>query len=315
MAARLPALRPDRYHVLRPPAALAHRAGHVWEQAVLPLRASRFALLYSPANLAPIASRRNVVVIHDAAAFRHPEAFSATYVAYQRRVLPRVVRRARVVLTVSEFSRSELVELLGAAPERVVVVPNGVDERFVPAVDPEPMRTLYALPRPYVLAVGTASARKNYSALEATVTALDEHGIDFVLAGSDRGYLRGAESGARRIGYVAEEHLPALYAGARALAMPSVYEGFGLPCLEAMAAGTPVVIAPRGALPETCGGKALIADPDEPDEFAAAVLTAACDETVRRRLVAGGLERAARFTWSRTTSLTDQVISNLLEQG
>ena len=219
------------------------------------------------------------------------------------------------MLTVSEFSRAELVELLGAAPERVVVVPNGVDERFAPAVDPEPVRALYGLPRPYVLAVGTASARKNYSALEATVTALDEHGIDFLLAGSDRGYLRGAESRARRIGYVAEEHLPALYAGARALAMPSVYEGFGLPCLEAMAAGTPVVIAPRGALPETCGGKALIADPDEPDEFAAAVLTAACDETVRRRLVADGLERAARFTWSRTTSLTDQAISNLLKEG
>jgi hypothetical protein len=105
MVARLPKLAPGRYRPIQPRRGLAHRAGHVWEQAVLPVRAAGCALIYSPANLAPVALRRNVLVIHDAAALRHPEAYSRPYVAYQRLMLPRLVRRARLVITVSEFSR------------------------------------------------------------------------------------------------------------------------------------------------------------------------------------------------------------------
>ena len=118
LALRLPALRPDRYRVVRPPRALAHRAGHLWEQAVLPAQAAAAELILSPANLAPAASRRNVVVIHDAAALRHPEAYSGAFVAYHRRILPLLAQRARLVLTPSAFSREELVELLGADPDR-----------------------------------------------------------------------------------------------------------------------------------------------------------------------------------------------------
>ena len=110
-----------------------------------------------------------------------------------------------------------------------------------------------------------------------------------------------------------DAELPGLYAGALALAMPSLYEGFGLPCLEAMASGTPVVASDRGALPETCGGAALIADPDHEARFAGAVLTAATDEATRADLVAAGLERAARFTWERAARKTDAIIGRLLE--
>jgi glycosyltransferase involved in cell wall biosynthesis len=265
--------------------------------------------MYCPANLAPVLSRRNVVVIHDLATLRHPEAYSDVYVAYQRRMLPLLARQARLVITVSEFSRRELIELLRVPPERIRVVPPGVDERFRPTVNSGPARARYALTRPYVLAVGTASARKNLPALETIARALREHGIELVLAGSNRSYMRGNSTSVRRLGYVEDDLLPGLYSGARAVVMPSLYEGFGLPCLEAMATGVPVVASSFGALPETVGDAGLIANGLD---LPAAVLTAACDRGVAEALSAAGLRRAAGFSWSRTATLTDDAIGELL---
>ncbi len=323
MALRLPALRPDRYRVIAPPPALAHRAGHAWEQCALPALAARAAVLYSPANLAPVLHPRNVVVIHDAAALIHPEAYSAAYVAYQRRILPAIVGRARLIITVSEFSRGELVAALGAVAARTVVIPPGVDERFSPAADAATATARHGLSRPYVLAVGTASARKNPEALAAVAAALAERRIDLVVAGSGRGYLRdatqadaaradAAPQAIRRLGYVPEDDLPGLYAGAQALVLPSLHEGFGLPCLEAMASGIPVVAARAGALPETTAGAALLADPRAPGELAEAVVAAATDDRLRARLIDAGHERARNFSWTRTVDMTDEVLQALL---
>jgi glycosyltransferase involved in cell wall biosynthesis len=315
MSARLPSLRPERYRVVRPPRVLAHRAGHLWEQAVLPVLARAPALIYSPANLAPVACRRNVVVIHDVAALRHPEAYSKTYVSYQRVMLPLVARRARRVITVSQFSKRELVDVLDMRPEEIEVVPLGVDERFSPQADPEPVIKRYGLERPYVLMVGTPSARKNLTALEPVRRALTQQGAELVLAGSDRTYLRAGAVSARRLGYVAEADLPALYTGARSVVVPSRYEGFGLPCLEAMASGTPVVAAACAALPETCGEAALLVDPDDISGFADAVLTASFEHAARARLTTAGLSRAQRFSWQRTVELTDLAITNALHRS
>jgi glycosyltransferase involved in cell wall biosynthesis len=313
MAARLPALRPDRYVVLRPRPRLAHRAGHAWEQVALPLLARRADLLYCPANLAPLASRRNAVVIHDLAALAHPEWYGRAYVAWQRFVLPAVARRARLVLTVSRFARSEIVQRLGVPEDSVAVVPNGVSDAFSPEADPAAAAASLRLDRPYVLALATRSARKNLAVLSRAAQRLGELGIELVTAGGGRGYLRGGERPpGRELGYMPEELLPGLYAGARAFVMPSLYEGFGLPCLEAMASGTPVVAADRAALPETCGGGALLADPDDPEAFADALVRAATDGAERTALIDAARKRAADFTWERSAELTDAALARAL---
>jgi glycosyltransferase involved in cell wall biosynthesis len=294
LAARLPAL--GGYEVVRPPATLSHRAGHAWEQLILPARARKARLLLNPANLAPLAFPRNAVVIHDAAALRHPGWYSPLYAGWQRAILPAIAKRARIVITVSEFSRQELRELLDVEAH---VVPGGVDHRFHPEADPEPARAALDLTRPYVLTVASRTARKNLASLDATCRALGNEGMDLVAAGGDRPQFQGEPgTGPRPLGHVPDAHLPGLYAGASAFVLPSWHEGFGLTCLEAMACGVPVVAAKAGALPETCGDAARYADPFDPDHIADQVLQAIGDDA----LAAKGRRRAAQFTWERTTA-------------
>jgi glycosyltransferase involved in cell wall biosynthesis len=308
---RLPALHPWRYTVIRPPASLAHGPGQAWEQLALPLAARRSELLLSPANMAPLAGRGNVVVIHDLAPFREPDWFGRAYGAWHRALIPRIARRARLVIAPSDFVRAELVELFRLDPERVRAIAPGVDAALTEPRAPKPVLRRLGLEQPYVLALGTDSPRKNLGLLDRIAPALADAGLGVAIAGSGRSYLPASEPGrARRLGYVPDADLPVLYAGAAAFAMPSLYEGFGLPCIEAMACGTPVVAADRAALPEACGGAALLVDPDDADAFAAALIRAAGPE--RERLVDAGRARAAGLSWARSAESVDAAIGALL---
>ncbi|MBV9311327.1 MAG: glycosyltransferase family 4 protein [Solirubrobacterales bacterium] len=312
MSRRLPERYPGRYAILAPHPALAHGAGHAWEQLALPILARRFAVLYSPANVAPAVARRNLVVIHDAAVLREPEAYSRSYVAFHSRLLRSLAARARVMITVSEFSRGELSDLLGVPAERFRVVPGGVGESFAPGASTEGVRRRYGLSRPYALSVATLSARKNLQVLDEAARSLRKHQIDLVLAGAGRPYMPDVDSPMRRLGYVPDGDLAALYAGALAFVMPSRYEGFGLPCLEAMACGVPVIAGLAGALPETVGDAAILVSPTDREAFADGLLKLIQDRELRARLVEKGLRRARQFSWERTAELTNDVVSELL---
>jgi glycosyltransferase involved in cell wall biosynthesis len=315
---RLVARDPGRYRALAPRPRLRGRvAGQAWEQVGLPARARALGarLILSPANLAPLAWPGNVLVLHDAATWREPGAYSAAYRAWHTVAELGAARRARALVTVSEFSRRELATL-GLHPEAIHVIPGGVDPRFspVPGPDDAAIRATHRLEAPYVLTVATADARKNLSALAPVAAALAERSLELVWAGDTRGYFAqiAATPGLRTLGYVADEDLPALYRGAAAFVLPSRYEGFGLTCLEAMACGTPVVAADRAALPETCGGAALVVDPDDERALSEAVLAAATGEPARRdALRTAGLTRAACFTWERTAARVDELLRTL----
>jgi glycosyltransferase involved in cell wall biosynthesis len=299
------------------PRARGRALAQTWEQIALPARAARLraSLVFSPANLAPLAWPRNVVVLHDAAVLREPGAYSAAYRAWHAGAGLASARRALHIVTVSEFSRRELADLAGLDPARITVIPGGVDARFTPGADAVSVAKRLGLERPYVLTIATADRRKNVEKLAPVASALRDAGMELVWAGDRRPYFQAAAAapGVRDLGYVPDGDLPGLYAGARAFVLPSRYEGFGLTCLEAMACGTPVVAASRGALPETCGTAALLVDPDDAVALSGAVVTAAMGDAVRRQLHQRGLRRAGAFTWDRTAARVHQLLTQLAD--
>jgi glycosyltransferase involved in cell wall biosynthesis len=312
---RLHALDPDRYLIAQPPAwAHSGAAGHAWEQFALPAFAvsRRARTIFSAANLAPLAWPRNVIVMHDAAVLRQPAAYSRSYRTWHRGIGLTAARHARWVVTVSEFSRRELVELGGLDPQRLTVIGGGVDARFTPGDGARTMAAL-GLHRPYVLTIATDDPRKNLDALVPCAAALARRGIELVWAGDSRPQFARTRplTGLRALGYVPDELLVDLYRGAEAFVLPSRYEGFGLTCLEAMACGTPVIAADRAALPEVCGDAALLVDPDDPSAITQAVLTA-CEDPLRAALLrAAGIDRAQRYTWERAAGACDALLTKL----
>ena len=237
-----------------------------------------------------------VVTVHDVSFAREPELMSRRDRLVFRRVVPRAVRRAARVLTVSERTKRDLVKLWGVAADRIVVTPNGVDPAFSPGDGGHD----------YVLAVGAIQTRKNQL---AALEAADAVGLPLVVAGPEKDPSLAAElraRGARVEGYVDVERLAELYRGAACLVQASRYEGFGLPVLEAMASGTPVVAAHEPALEEVAGAAAVFV----PEDRLADGIRQALAE--RDRLVAAGLERARAFSWRATAERTLAVYQEIL---
>jgi glycosyltransferase involved in cell wall biosynthesis len=293
-----------------------------YEQLGLPLAGRRLGLdvfhFCDQAASAFAPAARTVVTVHDLAMARLPETFGRRRARYKAVMTRLAVSRAVLAIADSAATKDDLVALLGADPATVRVVPLGVEPRFAAAgeADAADAATALGLAAPYLLYVGRLEPRKNLPVLvDAYAAARRRHGVtaSLVLAGSP-GWLdedlpgRAAAAGVgehvRLIGHVADRLLPGLLHGAVAVAYPSRYEGFGLPVLEAMAAGSPVVTSTVSSLPEVAGDATLLVDPDDTDGLAEALGRLAGDEALRARLSSAGRARAATFTWERTAAET-----------
>ncbi len=325
----------------------SHPWGDVWRDVFLPRRLRRLGveLFHGPAFALPHDHRdfASVVTIHDLVAFRHAETMPRGFAVYLRAQIRAALRRADRVIVPTAAVRDEIAEMAPDAAARVRVVPHGVEPRFAapaplippdsPTCEPEaphedagsPHAILarHGIRRPFVLCLGNVEPRKNLvRAIQAfglarTLTGRrDDLAVSLVVCG-ERGPRAGAIfAEAERIpaverplfaGYVSDAEMPAILASAAVLLFPSLYEGFGLPILEAMACGVPVVTSDRGAMREVAGGAALLVDPLDVDAIAGALARALADADLAARLAALGRERAARFTWEQTAQATRAV--------
>ncbi|MBS0558654.1 MAG: glycosyltransferase family 4 protein [Proteobacteria bacterium] len=295
--------------------AIGRFHGHLWEQAELP-RAARGGVLVSLGNTAPVlGGRRQVVVIHDAGVFDTPESYSLRFRAWYKALQRRLVRTGVEVATVSEFSRGRIAERLGVDPARIAVVYEGADHILRVPADPAALVRHGLRPWNYVLAVGSRVAHKNLVALRKAADALARRGMTLAVAGGgDPGVFSGvadANHGERRLGRISDAELRALYESAACLLFPSRYEGFGLPPVEAMACGCPVLAARVGAVEEICGDSALYFDNDEPCSIMLAVERLLDEDGLAERLRERGRARSAALSWEASARALGDVVRRL----
>lgn len=315
---RLPPVR-----TVRPPKLLKTFFGHSWEQLVLPLHC-RGSLLWSPANTGPVAVRNQVVTVHDIAPLDYPEGYSPAFRQWYEALWRRLLPRARAIITVSEFNKRRLVERLDLAPDSIFVTHLGVDlAHFFPrsAAEMEAVRRKHGLPERFVLFVGSLSGRKNIRRLVEAWQRCRSSDVHLVLAGGlgatglAGGELPDLPPRTMVIGRVDDADLPALFSAATLFAYPSVYEGFGLPPLEAMACGTPCLVANVTSIPEVTSPVARQVDPYDVSELTRALDELLSDAQLLQGMRQAGLNHVKRFSWDATALRTNEILRRFADES
>jgi len=303
-------------NVRRVPIPLSpRRLTQFWQRLRVPLPIELFTgrldLLHAPDFVLPPTRAHTLVTIHDLSFLVHPECADPSMVRYLTDAVPRGLRRANVILADSQATRNDLARLLAIDPARVELVYPGVEPRFcpLPAATTEPVRRRLSLPDHFVLFVSTLEPRKNLVRLLeafAQIVQTDNSNLHLVIAGR-RGWLYEdifaaidrlqLHARVQLLDYVHDKDLPALYNLAAAFAYPSIYEGFGIPPLEALACGTPTVVADNSSLPEVVADAAVLVSAEDVGSIASGIARVVSDAALRARLRAVGPAQARKFTW------------------
>jgi glycosyltransferase involved in cell wall biosynthesis len=281
-------------------------SGHAWDQFVLPLYAGSRVL--SLGNFGPVLARNHIVCIHDANTFIEPESYSRTFAFAYRMLLPWIGRRAARVATVSRFSADMLARYGVCREEKIFIAPNGHEHALRWDASQADIPLLNALKRPYVLLLGSHAKHKNVDIILDQAQGLDAAGIDIVVVGAaSRIFSENAPnftaSNIHHAGYVSDDDLAALYERALCLVFPSRTEGFGIPPLEAMARGCPVISSNAASLVEVGGDAVIYVDPDRGNRWREAIIGLAQNEGLRATMAAQGQKRAVLFSWKRSAQL------------
>jgi len=287
--------------------------GHTWEQLILPTKLSSHSILWSPANTGPLMIRDQALTIHDLSPLEHPEWFRSSFAMWYRLFLPILARRVHKVFTPSEYVKQKVIRRFEI--KDVTVTPNGVD-LFI--FHPDAKQKVFDLPKCYILFVGSLEPRKNLDLLLHTWRKIkgDFKETWLIIAGVSGNVFKKMDFAlemerVRFLGYVGEETLAGLYANAIVLVLPSEDEGFGLPALEAMASGTPVIVSDGGALPGTVGEAGLIFGLSNPVGLSVSLQECMSNAALRSELRVKGLARAKQFSWQMTAELVWKALNEL----
>lgn len=298
-----------------PSQAVGHLKGNLWEQIDLPL-AARAGLLFSPGNIGPYFHPNQVVTLHDASVFSFPQAYSFTFRLKYRLIMRQMGRIARRILTVSQFSRRELVRWCGIPEGKIDIIYEGREHILRAEADAGILERAGLSGRPYFLAVGSNSVHKNFQIILDAFARLNRSDIDLVITGGDfskvfQSQMYRLPVNARRIGYVSDAELKALYQGALGLVFSSRYEGFGIPPLEAMTCGCPVISSSAASLKEVGGDAVIYFDPLDARMLAEQMDKLASDPALRDDLRQKGLKQAGKFSWRQAALETWEILKGL----
>lgn len=288
-------------------------SGSLWEQLELPFY-SRKGLLLNLCNAAPLLRKNQIVTIHDMSVFLQANTYSFAFQTWYRLMLSILSRRVKKVITVSDFSLSEIEKYCKTERGKCAVIYHGKEHVFEVQPDPSILQRHELQPFRYVLAVSSVNPNKNFQLIAEAIELLGESEIEVVIAGGMlskvfNGRINlGSRKNIKYVGYVSDEELRALYEHAGCFVYPSFYEGFGFPPLEAMSLGCPVIVANTSSLPEVCQDAAIYINPDQPMELAKSIEKIMTDQSSREMLVRKGLKNASRFSWNLCAKQTFQLV-------